>query len=68
MIGTKKLGQTACRARLRGLFFTATDLISQMEKAHKQYRPRPPRVSSSTRADGHRRWSRAPLCGSRRMS
>jgi hypothetical protein len=36
MIGTKKLGQAACRAR-RGRFFTAADLISQLEKAHKQY-------------------------------
>ena len=35
MIGTKKLGQAACRARLRGRFFTAADLISQLEKAHK---------------------------------
>jgi hypothetical protein len=37
MIGTKKLGQAACRARLRGRFFTANDLLSQLEKVRKQY-------------------------------
>jgi DNA replication protein DnaC len=31
------LGQAACRAGLRVRFFTAADLISQLEKAQKQY-------------------------------
>src|SRR5271156_1518261 len=31
------LGQAACRAGLRVRFFTAADLVSQLEKAQKQY-------------------------------
>jgi DNA replication protein DnaC len=31
------LGQAACRAGLRVLYFTAADLVSQLEKAQKQY-------------------------------
>jgi DNA replication protein DnaC len=31
------LGQAACRAGLRVRFFTAADLVTQLEKAQKQY-------------------------------
>ena len=31
------LGQAACRAGLRVRFFTAAELVSQLEKAQKQY-------------------------------